>query len=76
MFILGARKGLDLPDYPAGFRGVGSKGKRNETTVWEAIGDLPDIDRYPELLDSDLYRGKLGEPSRYAKIQRGGETGP
>ena len=54
---MGARSRLTLPDYPSSLRAQGLKGNADKSTVWHAIGDLPDIDRIPELLDSDLYRG-------------------
>ena len=70
VFIIGARKGMRLPEYPAPatrrFRGWPSG-----ITVWDAISDLPDIDNHPELLESDVYLGPLGKPSRYAQILRG-----
>jgi DNA (cytosine-5)-methyltransferase 1 len=70
VFIIGARKGLPLPDYPEP-RGVACNGDASRVTVWEAIGDLPDIDLYDDLLTSNVYRGRLAKPSAYAKILRG-----
>lgn len=65
LFLLGARKGLPLPTYP-------NNVPRKRTTVWEAIGDLPDVDLYGELMQSDTLDGvELGKPSSYAKILRG-----
>ncbi|KAH0543329.1 hypothetical protein GP486_008585, partial [Trichoglossum hirsutum] len=64
LFLLGAKKGLPLPNYP--------DPSSSTTTVWEAIGDLPDADTFEELLDSDsVQKAVLGKPSRYAKILRG-----
>jgi len=65
LFLIGARKGLALPNYP-------SASTASRVGVWEAIGDLPDIDQYDELVDSDSTdAAKLGKPSRYAKVLRG-----
>jgi len=66
VFLMGAKKGLRLPQYPAPFD--------RRTTVWEAIGDLPDADDYPELMDSDSVNlRRLAKASRYARILRGQE---
>jgi DNA (cytosine-5)-methyltransferase 1 len=65
LFLIGARKGLPLPQYPSALTA-------SRVGVWEAIGDLPDIDQYDELVDSDSTdAAKLGKPSRYAKVLRG-----
>jgi DNA (cytosine-5)-methyltransferase 1 len=63
LFLMGAKKGLPLPVYPlaTSFR----------TTVWEAIGDLPEASEYPELNDSDrTAKAAFGKPSAYAKRLR------
>jgi DNA (cytosine-5)-methyltransferase 1 len=73
VFIIGARKGLVLPDYPTPFGTNNSQPEQTGVTVWQAIGDLPDVDRFPELLNFDVYRGRLGKPSRYATIMRSEE---
>lgn len=64
VFLMGGKKGLKLPDYP--------KGESKKTTVWEAIGDLPSVDEYAELVDGDtVHKVRFGKPSRYAKSLRG-----
>ncbi len=70
-FIVGARRGLPAPTYPnpAWFRSWG------KPTVWDAIGDLPEVTRFDELLHSDVYVGELTEPSRYAELLRGHRRG-
>ncbi len=66
LFLIGAKKGLPLPSYPKNPGGKGS------VTVWQAIGDLPDVDEYPELVESDtLERAKFGRASAYARVLRG-----
>jgi DNA (cytosine-5)-methyltransferase 1 len=65
LFLLGAKKGLPLPHYP-------NCSNPHRTTVWEAIGDLPDVDGFPELMESDVLRNvRFGKASRYARILRG-----
>jgi DNA (cytosine-5)-methyltransferase 1 len=65
LFLIGAKKGLPLPRYPLHHCPP-------STTVWEAIGDLPDADRFPELLTSDWTgEAQFGNGSRYARILRG-----
>jgi DNA (cytosine-5)-methyltransferase 1 len=67
LFLIGARVGETLPIYPESIA---------HTTVWEAIGDLPDADKFPELLDRDWVQTKFLEGSDYAKIMRGLLTDP
>ncbi len=67
LFLIGARVGETLPIYPDPIA---------RTTVWEAIGDLPDADKFPELLDRDWVKTKFSEGSDYAKIMRGLRTDP
>jgi len=70
LFLIGAKKGLPLPQYPA-------LSVTPRVDVWAAIGDLPDVDRFDELVDSDsTLAAKLGKPSPYAKTLRGTLTDP
>lgn len=63
LFLMGAKKGLPLPVYPM----AGAP----RTTVWEAIGDLPEASEYPELNASDrTANATFGKPSTYAKRLR------
>jgi DNA (cytosine-5)-methyltransferase 1 len=65
LFLMGAKKGLPLPNYPLSAVPL-------HTTVWEAIGDLPEVDEFPELMETDvLAKAKFGRASRYARILRG-----
>lgn len=73
VFIMGGRRGLALPNYPAPSRGAASQEGIQRTTVWEAIGDLPDVDKHESLLTSDVFRGRLRKPSLYARILRSEE---
>jgi DNA (cytosine-5)-methyltransferase 1 len=64
LFLMGARRGLPLPTYPL----TGS----SSVTVWDAIGDLPDIDQEPVLLTTDAISGvDYGGGSRYARQMHG-----
>lgn len=62
LFLMGARKGLPLPEYPE---------PTFHTTVNEAIGDIPDADRYKTLLTSDSVKAKYKKGSPYAEKLRG-----
>ena len=65
LFLLGAKKGMKLPVYPTPLPGA-------HTTVWEAIGDLPEANDFDELIDRDFVeKAKYGKPSSYAQILRG-----
>lgn len=65
LFLIGAKKGLPMPRYPLIYRPP-------VPTVWDAIGDLPDADRFPELIADDWTGGAvLGKGSRYAQVLRG-----
>jgi DNA (cytosine-5)-methyltransferase 1 len=64
VFLMGGKKGLQLPQYP--------KPSAKRTTVWQAIGDLPNPEDYPELLDRDAVgHGHYGKGSPYARVLRG-----
>lgn len=68
LFLIGARTGLALPRYPI------PSGVR--TTVWEAIGDLPDADSFQELKNSDSTYTRWETQSSYARRLRGLENDP
>lgn len=79
LILMGAKKGLRAPDYPdptaapADWR-QGIVGLPAGPTCKDAIGDLPDADRFPSLLDSDIARtGSFGCPSGYAAHLREGD---
>lgn len=77
IFLLGCRQDLPLPKYPEPITATNSKraGKTKQTTtstlplvptVWQAIGDLPEVHNYPELFIKDWVIAKYGIPSEYA----------
>lgn len=63
LFVIGARQGLRVPIYP--------KPHEQRTTVWEAIGDLPDADGFDELRAIDEVRAKWKTKASYAQCLRG-----
>ncbi len=67
LFLMGARRGLPLPKYPE---------RRGSVSVAQALGDLPNADDYPELLQRDSIAAQFGQPSKYASYLRGLELDP
>ncbi len=72
--LLGAREGTPLPDYPlqaTHAAGTTNCGSPNGPTCQDALGDLPDAERFDALLTSDeVSVDSFGEPSAYAKELR------
>ncbi|MGA2585093.1 MAG: DNA cytosine methyltransferase [Tepidisphaeraceae bacterium] len=69
VFILGYLRGLPIPDYP---QPTSLGGKAGQTpTVAHAIGDLPQLIKFNELLTTDAFEGALGPASEYARMLRG-----
>lgn len=72
LILLGCRKGEDLPDYPVELTNLSGKAKKIDgladgPTCIDALGDLPDADRFGTLLASDSVKtSNYGEPSDYA----------
>lgn len=62
LFLIGARRGLPLPTYPAPLA--------KRVTAKQAIGDLPDADLFEALFYSDSTPAKFGRPSAYARRLR------
>lgn len=77
LFLMGVlrRPGIRLPVYPRPTT-TSRTAMRPITecvvgpTVWDAIGDLPDVDQIDELLSKDATHCILGEPSVYAAAMR------
>jgi DNA (cytosine-5)-methyltransferase 1 len=64
LFIIGARQGEKLPTIPQTLD--------KQVSVWDAIGDLPEVTTFTELLDNDRYLGPLGTPkNEYTQYLRG-----
>jgi DNA (cytosine-5)-methyltransferase 1 len=62
LFLMGARRGMAMPTYPA---------PRQKVTVEQAIGDLPEVEEFPELMERDWTPAKYKTSSAYAKRLRG-----
>lgn len=85
LFIVGVKKGLELPEYPEPTVRR-SKGKPNNNlslfdlpsgpTVWDAIADLPDVDNFDDLLESDKVKTKLKKSTEYSSVLRGEKEDP
>ncbi|KZM49336.1 DNA cytosine methyltransferase [Labrenzia sp. OB1] len=71
LILVGAKKGEKLPCYPSLIT-TAADGKKpiadlpNGPTVEDAIGDLPDADRFASLLNRDTVNTKYDAPSTYA----------
>lgn len=71
LILFGAKKGLALPDYPAPFTNAADtrrpiSGLPPGPTVKDAIGDLPDANRFATLLESDAVKTTgFKKPSAY-----------
>lgn len=84
LILMGCKKGLTLPEYPAPFtRAAGSRALALNTDLPEgpscadALGDLPDAESFAVLETTDETRAKMGKPSKYARAMRelGAESG-
>jgi len=61
LFLVGARKGLSIPTYPASTKRV---------TCSEALADIPDAEQFRELIWGDSVASDLLTPSVYARMLR------
>lgn len=72
LFLLGCRKGEALPSYPAPRTNISGRkakfgGLPDGPCCMDALGDLPDADRFPELVGSDAVEtAGFALPSNYA----------
>jgi DNA (cytosine-5)-methyltransferase 1 len=77
LILLGAKKGLKLPDYPVATTARSDSagdlaGLALGPTCTDALGDLPDAELFDELNDSDsVATDRWGKPSVYAAEMRG-----
>ncbi len=75
LVLIGAKKGLPLPSYPQPiFRPADALGLADlpqGPTCRDALGDLPDVDQFDKLIDSDeIATPAWGAPSVYAREMR------
>jgi DNA (cytosine-5)-methyltransferase 1 len=80
LFLIGCKKDYELPKYPQPTTilpktKVPKRYKKVDLppvpTVWDAIGDLPEVENYSELLYRDWVIAEYGKCSTYASIMRG-----
>lgn len=76
LILFGAKKGLAVPDYPTATTNP-ADGKRNMQGLArgpnckEAIGDVPDAERFETLVDTDIVKtNAFRKPSTYAAEMR------
>jgi DNA (cytosine-5)-methyltransferase 1 len=78
LILMGAKKGMRLPEYPGAITvpadiRQGVVGLVPGPTCKDALGDLPDADKFGTLIDSDAVRTTaFGRPSEYARDLREG----
>ncbi len=76
LILMGARKGLVVPEMPKSITNAAGGKKRIEglvagPTCADALGDLPDVEKFPSLLSEDFVMATFGKPSKYASEMRG-----
>ena len=81
LFLFGCRQGLKLPKYPQPLTQplpskrskyiVNNSDLPATPTVWDAIGDLPEVENYAELIDRDWVIAEYGKSSHYSSKLRG-----
>jgi len=82
LFLIGARKGFPLPEYPnpthklKGKSGSGNLFCRPTPTVWDALRDIPEADDFEELLHRDWVKARFKKPTAYSAPLRGEEPDP
>jgi len=82
LILMGTKKGLPLPEYPFPLTNPADEERKLipglpfGATCKDAIGDLPNADRFQTLIETDSVRtSSLGEPSSYAREMRCQEAG-
>lgn len=75
LILFGAKKGEVLPDYPAAITAIAGRKSKTDLnygpTCADALGDLPDAELFPELINNDSVRPRrFGKPSPYAEEMR------
>jgi DNA (cytosine-5)-methyltransferase 1 len=77
LFLIGARKGNRLPEYPiithelVSARKPGDGTFKATPTVWDALRDLPEADEFEELLERDWVKARFNNATPYAAALRG-----
>lgn len=72
LFLLGCRYDMELPNYPASITKPANFNKSIENdklplspTVWDALQDLPEVEKYIELYERDWVIADFSEASNY-----------
>jgi len=73
-FVIGFKRNLSEPSGPEPTSQTDDNCKLTPV-VLDAIGDLPEVSYYDELLANDRYYGELGKSSSYAKLLRENTNG-
>jgi DNA (cytosine-5)-methyltransferase 1 len=82
LFLMGARKGFPLPEYPDATTEVnrdkdaGNLFLQSTPTVWDALRDIPEADDYEELLHRDWVKARFKKSTAYSAPLRGDEDDP
>ncbi|HLJ90302.1 MAG TPA: DNA cytosine methyltransferase [Candidatus Angelobacter sp.] len=82
LFLIGARKGFPLPDYPDPTHALSNKSslgnlfRRSTPSVWDALRDIPEADDFEELLHRDWVKARFKAPTAYSALLRSEETDP
>jgi DNA (cytosine-5)-methyltransferase 1 len=82
LFLLGARKGMPLPEYPEATHDPsrdaepGNLFREATPTVWDALRDLPEADDYDELLHRDWVKARFKKATAYGAPLRGDADDP
>jgi len=70
LFLVGFRRGEPSPQLTQPTHSRLGTALPKPPTVWDAIGDLPEVEHIPELLRTDEALAKFGSPSLYARDMR------
>jgi DNA (cytosine-5)-methyltransferase 1 len=74
LILFGAKRGTKVPDYPTALTIPADKKVASDLpigpTCKDALGDLPNADKYDVLNQGDEVKVKHGKPSRYAEEMR------
>jgi len=73
-FLIGHLRDLPAPAYPEPITGEGTLDQC--PTVGDAIGDLPNVGKFSQLLEHDVFTGQLGETREYCRRLRGETVDP
>jgi DNA (cytosine-5)-methyltransferase 1 len=82
LFLIGARNGFPLPEYPVPTHILNGKSGSNDLfrhstpVVWDALRDIPEADEFEELLHRDWVKARFKRPTAYSAPLRGEETDP